>query len=160
MSGPGPFGPPGGGEGPGPRGGPSGAEAVRRVAETGRAAVREVWSRRDGKDSMDPAMRRVLDVLEAHPEFRPYWDGAEPEEGTNPFLHVVYHRLLAEQAESGEPPETRATLDRLVAEGLARHEAEHRVMEILVTEMFSMLTRRGPFDRESYRTRLDRLTAL
>jgi hypothetical protein len=26
--------------------------------------------------------------------------------------------------------------------------------------MFSMLTRRGPFDRESFRARLDKLTAL
>ncbi len=129
-------------------------DAMKRVAETGRQAIREVWARRDDRDSMDPAMRQVLDILEQHKHFRPYWEGAEPEAGSNPFLHVVYHRVLAEQAAAGDPPETRDALARLAAAGVEPHECEHRVMEVLITEMFDMLRQRGPFDRERYRNRL------
>lgn len=138
--------------------GPAEGEAMRRLAEAGREALREVWSRRDERDRLPEPMRRLLEILEQHREFRPFWEGADPDEHSNPFLHVTYHRVVLDQVAAGDPPETAAAIDRLVAGGVTRHEAEHRVMQVLVREMVGMVARRGPFDRARYVEALNALT--
>ncbi|MCE5248397.1 DUF1841 family protein [bacterium] len=129
-------------------------DVMQTIAESGRAALRALWERRDERESLKPEERRLLELLERHKQFRPFWDGADPEPGTNPFLHVHYHVAVAEQVASGAPPEAKAALERLVAAGVDPHEAEHKVMEALILEFYDMLKRRGPFDQERYRRRL------
>ncbi len=132
-------------------------DALRRVATSGRDVLREVWARRDDRAALAPELQRLLALLEQHKEWRPYWEGAEPEPGSNPFLHVTYHEVLRKQVEAGEPPETAAALRRLRDGGLDPHEAEHRVMEVLITEMYRMLQDRAPFAIARYRERLSAL---
>lgn len=132
-------------------------DALQRVAGSGRQVLRELWARRDERAALPPELRRLLDLLEQHKEWRAYWEGADPETGSNPFLHVTYHEVLRRQVEKGDPPETGAALARLSAAGVDAHEAEHRVMEILITEMYRMLHDRAPFAAERYRARLAEL---
>ncbi len=133
------------------------AAASRRLAEAGRQALREIWTERDDKERMPPPARRLLELLEAHKEYRPFWEGADPEAGENPFLHVYYHQALDKQIEADDPPEAGAALERLVGQGLPLHEAQHKMMAIWVREMADMVARRGPFNTERYRQRLDDL---
>jgi hypothetical protein len=132
-------------------------DALQRVATSGRDVLREVWSRRDDRAGLAPELQQLLELLERHKEWRAYWEGAEPEPGSNPFLHVTYHEVLRKQVESGEPPETDAALRRLQAGGLDAHAAEHRVMEVLIVEMYRMLQDRAPFAIARYRERLSEL---
>lgn len=131
--------------------------AARRVAEAGRQALRELWIRRDDRDTLDPPARALLELLEAHKDYRPFWEGAEPDAGENPFLHVYYHQALDKQISVDDPPETGAALERLMGQGLPFHEAQHKLMAIWVREMADMVARRGPFNTGRYRQRLDEL---
>jgi hypothetical protein len=137
--------------------GPPDADGLKRVAEAGRRAIREIWDRRDDRAGMDDAARRLLGLLEEHKESRAFWEGAEPEPGENPFLHVYYHQALEKQIANDDPPEAGAALERLVGQGHLLHEAQHQLMRVLVREMVDMATRRGPFNAARYRQRLEEL---
>ncbi len=133
-------------------------EVFESVARAGREAVRRIWSSRDDRSALDPPARRLLSILELHPEFRVFWEGAEPTPEDNPFIHVMYHDLLEQQLEAGSPPEAREALARLIEErGLERHEALHELLRVLVLEMYRMASTKGRFDQEAYRARLEKL---
>ncbi|MDQ7008111.1 MAG: DUF1841 family protein [Acidobacteriota bacterium] len=133
------------------------AETMRSLARAGRRAVREVWARRHEKEHMSPGEREVAEQLERHEEFREYWEGREPDEHLNPFLHVQLHQVLETQARQGDPPEVARALERLVAQGRDRHEAEHEVLRVLLLAIQNVAQAAGPFDREGYVRNLERL---
>ncbi|HHN74624.1 MAG TPA: DUF1841 family protein [Acidobacteria bacterium] len=132
-------------------------ESMRSLAEAGRRAVREVWARRREKERMTPGEREVVAELERHEEFREFWEGREPDEDLNPFLHVQLHQVLEAQLRQGEPPEVAAALERLVAGGRERHDAEHEVMRVLLLAIGGVAQGSGKFDRDRYIRDLDRL---
>ncbi|RMG43069.1 MAG: DUF1841 family protein [Acidobacteria bacterium] len=138
-------------------GDPLDPRALRSVARAGREALRRLWSRRDDREALRPGERRLLELLEAHPEYRPFWEGAEPDEGENPFLHITLHDMIEQQVDTGEPPEAAEALARLTAAGVDRHEAVHTLLRVFVRELSAMLETKGAFDRDRYRARLDRL---
>jgi hypothetical protein len=63
------------------------------------------------------------------------------------------------QIERGEPPETRATFDRLTGAGRARNEALHLIAGALRNEMDRMLAESTPFDKHRYAELLGRIPA-
>ncbi len=133
------------------------AQVFETVARAGREALRRLWARRDERDALEPAERRLLAILEAHPEYRAFWEGAEPDDGENPFLHVTLHDVLQRQVDADDPPEVRAALARLEASGIGAHAALHEVLKVLVVELGRMAGSRGEFDRASYRKALSLL---
>ena len=132
------------------------AGALRALAEIGREAIRRLWARRDERESLDEVERRLLAILEEHREYRPFWEGADPDSDENPFLHVHLHELVETQLAKGEPPEVGEALARLTARGLDRHEAIHRILQVLV-EHVGEAFRTGKADPSAYAARLRRL---
>jgi len=65
-------------------------------------------------------------------------------DGTNPILHITVHRIIENQIALGEPEETGRTVEALVQQGLARHEAIHRVGNALAEEIYHILKDRRP----------------
>ncbi|MBA4064774.1 MAG: hypothetical protein C0501_13880 [Isosphaera sp.] len=65
-----------------------------------------------------------------------------------------YRRALPEvvhnQLRDGTPPETRATLDRLVAGGYSREQAVETIAGAVEAEMLAVLRARRPFDEARY----------
>ena len=61
------------------------------------------------------------------------------------------------QIEKGQPPETRATFDRLTGAGRARNEALHLIAAALRDEMNRMLAESTPFDKQRYAELLGRI---
>ena len=57
----------------------------------------------------------------------------------------------------GEPPETKQTLDRLVAEGHSQSEARRLIAAVVASEIFEVLKRKRPYDRAGYVAALQRL---
>jgi hypothetical protein len=129
------------------------------VAHAGREAMRRIWAARDERETLDPPARRVLEILEQHREFRECWEGGEPREGENPFLHVSLHQVIEEQLESDDPPEARAALERLQESGIERHAAVHELLRVLVLALYEMARTRGEFDQSAYRRALKTLEA-
>ena len=70
--------------------------------------------------------------------------------GVNPFVHLTMHVAVESQIADGEPPETAATIERLVGAGTIRHEAVHRVANILVEHLWTMQRERRGFDRPAF----------
>lgn len=129
------------------------------LAGAGRDALRALWSRRDERDAMHPTERRLLALLETHREYRPFWEGAEPGPGENPFLHVVMHELIDRQVAKDDPSGTREAFERLVGDGLDPHDAQHRILEVFVLAMHELMAKGTPVDPEDYRARLVALSA-
>ena len=131
--------------------------ALERLAITGRAVLRRIWARRDDRDGMAEPERRLLELMERHPEARAFWEGAEPDGHENPFLHVLLHHQVAEQVARDRPAGTRAAWERLLAAGVDPHEAEHRLMDLWARALARQVRERRPFDEARYREELDAL---
>ncbi|HLX21914.1 MAG TPA: hypothetical protein VKR38_01100 [Usitatibacter sp.] len=61
------------------------------------------------------------------------------------FLDTVMNQL-----ETGDPPETKATLDRLMSEGYSKSQALQAIAAVLRVEMNRMMTEGTPFDNARY----------
>ena len=72
----------------------------------------------------------------------------------NAFLDTV-----VSQIESGDPPEVKATYDRLVAAGQTRSQALHHISAALREEMNRMLADSTPFDNRRYAALLEKIPA-
>ena len=78
----------------------------------------------------------------------------------NEQLHAVVHVIVENQIAEGDEMPTRSTLDRLVGEGLDRHEAIHAIGSILAEFMFNLMgdgTAAG--GNEKYFRQLEKLNA-
>ena len=71
------------------------------------------------------------------------------------FMEVVVNQL-----ETGDPPETQATLDRLMAEGNSQGEAMQLIAAVARNEMQAMLAAGRPFDNVRYAQLLAKLPKL
>ena len=70
------------------------------------------------------------------------------------FLDTVMSQL-----ESGDPPETKATYERLVAEGLPRNHALQLIAAQLRAEANRMMAEGTPFDNSRYADLLAKIKA-
>lgn len=79
----------------------------------------------------------------------------EPEDaGTNANLHNSFHLIVENQLAMDDPPQARKTLERLLAEGLDRHEAIHAISAVVASMIFDGTKKERPFSRESYAKKL------
>lgn len=76
----------------------------------------------------------------------------------NPHLRRELFEVIENQLRDSDPPETRQTLDRLLAASYAREVAMSKIAVALLEEMNDMLAQRVPFDRARFKRRLDRLS--
>jgi hypothetical protein len=75
-------------------------------------------------------------------------------------LHLAIHAVVETQAMEGTPIETASTLERLVREGLDRHEAVHAVGAVASEEVLACLSDPSKrYDEGRYIARLEALTA-
>ncbi len=93
------------------------------------------WLRADERRKQR-AVEKHHDKLGGHP--------AAPD----PRLHAVMHVIVENQIAAGEPKEVPATVSRLMAAGLTRHEAVHAVGSVVAKEVWQVLREHRRFDRE------------
>lgn len=81
------------------------------------------------------------------------------DEGTtyNPQLKAAILEVVENQLREGDPPETRQTLERLLATGYSRQEATEMIGSAVVEEIWGILHDNKPFDRVRYITLLEQL---
>jgi hypothetical protein len=73
-------------------------------------------------------------------------------------VHAVIHVAVETQLAEGHPEASEA-LDRLLQEGLDRHEAVHAIGSVLAEELFGIMKSTRPHDPAIYASRLSNLTA-
>jgi uncharacterized protein with ATP-grasp and redox domains len=78
----------------------------------------------------------------------------------NPALRQAFLRIVRNQLRSGKPPETKATLERLMAEGYSRDHSMKLIAAVVATEIVDMLNENEPFKEARYLAALQALPKL
>ena len=76
----------------------------------------------------------------------------------SPEVHAIIHVAVETQLAEGHSEAT-AALERLLQEGLDRHEALHAIGSVLAEEMFDVMKSKRPHDPAVYVRKLSNLTA-
>ncbi len=79
---------------------------------------------------------------------------------TNPVVGAAIMDVVDTQLRDGTPPETRQTLDRLLAAGYPEEEARRLIACAVTSEIFDVLTHKQPYDEARYVAALRRLPTL
>jgi hypothetical protein len=114
----------------------------------------------DPSRSPDPAEWLALDESERLDLIVQYHDDADVEL-PNRDLHAAIHSVVENQVAMGDETTARATLDRLTADGLDRHEAIHAIGSVLAKHLYNLFRSEGagPDPHASYLQELESLTA-
>jgi len=85
--------------------------------------------------------------------------GQPYDEGTpvNPHLKAAIMEVVENQIRDGDPPETRQTLERLLAAGYSRTQAVEMIGSALVEEIWAIMHEKKPFDRARFTALLEQL---
>lgn len=75
-----------------------------------------------------------------------------------PQLHAVMHLVVENQVAMGDELPVAATLERLVRDGLSRHEAIHAVASVLAWHMTQAMQTTEDFNAEAYNQEIRELT--
>ncbi|MEE9269719.1 MAG: hypothetical protein V3V49_05595 [Candidatus Krumholzibacteria bacterium] len=78
----------------------------------------------------------------------------------NRHLHAAVMKVVENQLRYRDPPETKATFDRLLAEGHDEDEARRLIGCVVVSEIFDIMKNNEPFDAKRYAQALARLPKL
>lgn len=100
---------------------------------------------------------RSLNSPATKPKSRLYKDEADREAGLNAGAAII--EAVEEQLRNNNPPEVRATYERLQAEGYSETEAKKLIASALSVEIFYMLKHKLPYNRDRYVIKLQRLPA-
>jgi Mg/Co/Ni transporter MgtE len=69
-------------------------------------------------------------------------------------------KVVDNQLTSNDPPETKQTFDRLIAEEFSTEEAKNLIGSVVVAEVFDVMTEERQFDMNRYIAALNRLPEL
>jgi hypothetical protein len=76
---------------------------------------------------------------------------------TNPELGKLVLEVVENQIRDNDPPETRRTINRLVAEGYTKGEARRLVSTAVTVELFHIMRDREQFNRDRFVWNLSQL---
>jgi len=79
---------------------------------------------------------------------------------TNPALGVAIMEVVDNQLRDGTPPDTRQTLDRLLADGHTEEDARRLIVCAVTSEIFDVFKNHQPYDENRYLAVLRRLPTL
>jgi hypothetical protein len=83
--------------------------------------------------------------------------GRLPQDQASPKLRQTVLEVVENQIRDNEPPETRQTVERLMAEGYGADEARRLVATAVVVEIFHTMRDKEPFNRERFVSNLAHL---
>jgi hypothetical protein len=135
-----------------------------RLRELSRQRIRIIWEIAGLDESRLTADERVLvEAMRQHPEYYDLWsrldqvpDTEFERNGANPILHVIIHQTVENQIAANKPPETAQTLEKLLQQGMTRHEAIHTIGSVIARDIFEIMKFQRPFDEQRYVRRLRR----
>ena len=123
----------------------------------------DAWQKAQAGLPLNALEVRIARVIEMHPEYHHYFNDMEDflerdfqlDDGMNPYLHLSLHLALEEQAATRHPPEMGKALEYMVTTGrMDRHDALHRILEVLAETVFFAQRAGGEPDVKAYATRL------
>jgi len=76
------------------------------------------------------------------------------------FLNKAILRVVENQLRTGNPPETRKTLERLLKEGIDKQEARRLIACMVAGEIFDVMKQQQPYNHERFVKALNQLPEL
>ena len=83
-----------------------------------------------------------------------------PVDETTKRLQQAINDVIMQQIEENKPPQTRETLQRLMAEGFKEKEALQLIGHVVAKEVFSVVNEGKSYDEKRYVEKLQRLPDL
>lgn len=78
----------------------------------------------------------------------------------NKTLNRLIMEVVEKQIRQSDPPATKATLERLIRDGIEEGEARRLIGCVVASELFDILQEQKPFDEARFVTTLERLPTL
>ena len=79
---------------------------------------------------------------------------------TKPHLKATILEVVDNQLRANDPPETRSTLDRLIAEGYSETAAKELIGCVVTSEIYDVMKNKEEFDRQRFVDALNKLPQL
>jgi hypothetical protein len=79
---------------------------------------------------------------------------------TNPRLKAIILEVVDNQLRADDPPETRTTLNRLIAEGYSEKDAKELIGCVVTSEIFDVMKNKEKFNLKRYIDALNTLPKL
>jgi len=120
-------------------------EPDREQLRAHRQILWDAWQRAKDHLPLDAMQVRIARVIEMHPEHHHFFDDMESfldrdfhvDDGMNPYLHLSLHLALEEQIATKQPQEVATALEHMMThQGISRHDALHRILEILAESVY------------------------
>jgi hypothetical protein len=83
--------------------------------------------------------------------------GPKHNQKANPHLKAAFLEVVDNQLKANDPPETRETFNRLVAQGISEGDAKLYIAQAVCVETFDILKHKRPFNLQRYVKNLARL---
>ena len=78
-------------------------------------------------------------------------------QGGSPYLKAAIYEVIDNQIRGNDPPETRQTYKRLLKDGCLKEEAKRLIGCVVSAEIFDILKKQEPFNRERFVRALHKL---
>ncbi|MDZ4199373.1 MAG: hypothetical protein U1E27_08820 [Kiritimatiellia bacterium] len=75
----------------------------------------------------------------------------------NPHLKAAFMEVVDNQLRDNEPPETRETYNRLIAQGVSKEDARIYIGQAVCVEVWDIMRNKKPFNRERFIRNLNNL---
>lgn len=80
----------------------------------------------------------------------PQHQSNQDSEAHNPYLKATLLEVVDNQLQDNDPPETRETLNRLIASGYSEEEAKERIASVVLMHVYDAMHDLKKFDAEKY----------
>lgn len=144
-------------------------EINRQQLRAHRQVFWDAWQKAQADLPLNALEVRVARVIQMHQEYHCFFTDMDDflerdfqlDDGMNPYLHLSLHLALEEQAATKHPPEmARALYHLITVDGLERHEALHKILEILAESVYESQRTGGEPDVLDYAEQLKGLVKL
>lgn len=131
-----------------------------------RNAWRTAWARHLGRLPLEPLQAQMTEVIAVHPEYHAHLTDSpgltsciqkDGDSAGRVFLHLGLHLALREQLNTDRPQGIAQVYRRLSAAQRDRHEAEHRMIDVLERTLWEAQSTGRPPDQVQYLEALRRL---
>ncbi|HEY4721105.1 MAG TPA: DUF1841 family protein [Anaerolineae bacterium] len=138
---------------------------LSQIKSLNRLRMQLIWQTAQAGGDLDDEDALLAQIMREHPEWYPIWErldqlsDAELENGgVNPVMHVTVHQVILNQI-NGALPAAGEVYGGLLAAGINRHEAIHRIGAVFMAGLWEVLHDHRPFDEAKYLQNLKQLLA-
>ncbi len=140
------------------------ASALEELRKYNREHFHWIWKVAQGGDleTLSDEDMRLGELMLKHEEYHNQFEIADhlsdhefdPETETNPFLHIVFHRIVENQLEARDPIEAYQFFNAMRRKKISRHDVIHLIGSILSFLIYDCLKESREFDLQRYKSLL------